>query len=205
MDEFNLQPGEFIIKQTDQAAFPTGSTDMELGRVVLTNRNLILVADKPTGIFSSKKLVKRCPLEQVHDMYGIPQAIVTKNGNNWIVQIAFYDDTVSLQFEQIARRQAQSWADAVKNAATGNLDCIEADDLVPDGVADFVEGAKGIVGAFGTAFGGAFGTQSSTAKQAAAATRPAMADARCRGCHAPLSGRIGTTITCPYCDTKQTL
>lgn len=205
MDDLNLEPGEFVIKQTDQATFPAASTDLELGLVVLTNRNLILVADKPTGIFSSRKLVKRCPLEQVHDMYGIPQAIVTKSGNNWMVQVAFNDDAVCLQFEQNARRQAQSWADAVKCAATGNLNRIGADDLVPDGVADLVDGARGIVGAFGAAFGSASGKQSSTGKSHGETTRPAMADARCRGCHAPLSGRKGAMVTCPYCDTKQTL
>lgn len=27
----------------------------------------------------------------------------------------------------------------------------------------------------------------------------------CVGCHAPISGRHGTSVTCPYCDTRQTL
>jgi cytochrome c553 len=36
-------------------------------------------------------------------------------------------------------------------------------------------------------------------------TEPVNTTAKCIGCHAPMSGRIGDSYQCPYCDTEQTI
>ncbi len=40
---------------------------------------------------------------------------------------------------------------------------------------------------------------------ASSPTKPAKTTMKCIGCHAPLSGHIGKSYQCPYCDTEQTI
>lgn len=36
-------------------------------------------------------------------------------------------------------------------------------------------------------------------------TEPVNTTTKCIGCHAPMSGRVGDSYQCPYCDTEQTI
>lgn len=202
MNQYNLQPKEFVIMQTTAASFgDDGAADLE--EVVLTNQNLILCASRTLGLFQHENLIKRCPLERIHDAYGTPCAMVVKRGNTCVLQIPYDSETVVLQFSEQDKRTATLWADAIRNAAAGDFAAIKTEDEIPKEVSNFIDGAKGFVGAVT----GAFGIRRSGQETPAAAhpVRPANVTKRCTGCHAPLSGRVGSTVTCAYCDTKQTL
>lgn len=198
MDEYNLEPGEFTIMQESSVILLDRSGEERLDEVVLTNKNLVLVNTASQGLFKRTRYLKRCPLERIASPNGIPQAIVSKHKNDYRLQVVFDDETVALRFPANPKRTAERWAEGIRNAALGNLSGIRTEDVLPPEVADLVDGAKGI---FGAVFAG--GKKQSNAPEAS--KRPARITKKCVGCHAPLTGRAGETVTCAYCDTKQTL
>ena len=194
MDDYKLEPGEFVIMQEASVKL---DNDTNLDELVLTNQNLILVTTMAQGLFKRSKFVKRCPLDKLRTAQDEPQAFVTKYREDYFLQVIFADETLSLSFPSNPKRTAERWAEAIQNAAVGNFSNIRTDDALPPEIADFVDGAKG---AFGAIFSG--GKKKSEKNGAA---RPASVTRKCVGCRAPISGRVGNTVTCPYCDTKQTL
>lgn len=194
MDDYNLEPGEFVIMQEASVKLDDGT---DLDELVLTNQSLILVATMSQGLFKRSKFVKRCPLDKLRGAPDAPQAIVTKYHENYYLQAVFADETLSLTFPSNTKRSAERWAEAVRSAAIGDLTNIQTEDALPPEIADLVSGAKG---AFGALFAGGKNKGHKDEPR-----RPSSITKKCMGCHAPISGRVGSTVTCPYCDTKQTL
>ena len=198
MDEYNLEPGEFTIMQESSVILLDRSGEERLDEVVLTNKNLILVNTASQGLFKRTRYLKRCPLDKIASPNGIPQAIASKHKNDYCLQVIFDDETIALRFPANPKRTAERWAEGIRNAALGNLSGIRTEDVLPPEVADLVDGAKGI---FGAVFAG--GKKQPNASEVP--KRPARITKKCVGCHAPLTGHTGETVTCAYCDTKQTL
>ena len=198
MDEYNLEPGEFTIMQESSAILLDRSGEENLDEVVLTNKNLVLVNTAPQGLFKRTRYLKRCPLDRIASPNGIPQAIASKHKNDYRLQVVFDDETIALRFPANPKRTAERWAEGIRNAALGNLSGIRTEDVLPPEVADLVDGAKGI-------FGAVFAGGKKQANTPETSKRPARITKKCVGCHAPLTGRAGETVTCAYCDTKQTL
>ena len=198
MDEYNLEPGEFTIMQESSVTLLDRSGEERLDEVVLTNKNLVLVNTASQGLFKRTRYLKRCPLDKIASPNGVPQAIASKHKNDYRLQVVFDDETISLRFPANPKRTAERWAEGIRNAALGNLSGIRTEDVLPPEVADLVDGAKGI---FGAVFAG--GKKQPNTPEAP--KRPARITKKCVGCHAPLTGCAGETVTCAYCDTKQTL
>lgn len=198
MENYNLAPGELVIMQEQSVKLGEGPSGESLDELVLTNQNLILVASASQGLFKRTRMLKRCPLSQIVRHDDVPQAVAAKYRSNYRLQIAFEDEVVSLFFPSNPRRQAERWADALVKAVDGNLSGIDSSaEALPPEITDVVDGAKDLVGAF---FGGGKKPQGGQQKG-----RPASVTTKCVGCHAPITGRAGSTMTCPYCDTRQTL
>ena len=174
------------------------SGEERLDEVVLTNKNLVLVNTASQGLFKRTRYLKRCPLERIASPNGVPQAIASKHKNDYRLQVVFDDETIALRFPANPKRTAERWAEGIRNAALGNLSRIRTEDVLPPEVADLVDGAKGI-------FGAVFAGGKKQANTPETSKRPARITKKCVGCHAPLTGRAGETVTCAYCDTKQTL
>ena len=198
MDEYNLEPGEFTIMQESSAILLDRSGEERLDEVVLTNKNLVLVNTASQGLFKRTRYLKRCPLDRIASPNGIPQAIASKHKNDYRLQVVFDDETIALRFPANPKRTAERWAEGIRNAALGNLSGIRTENVLPPEVADLVDGAKGI-------FGAVFAGGKKQANTPETSKRPARITKKCVGCHAPLTGRAGETVTCAYCDTKQTL
>ena len=198
MDEYNLEPGEFTIMQESPLILLARSGEERLDEVVLTNKNLVLVNTASQGLFKRTRYLKRCPLDRIASPNGIPQAIASKHKNDYRLQVVFDDETIALRFPANPKRAAERWAEGIRNAALGNLSGIRTEDVLPPEVADLVDGAKGIIGAV-------FAGGKKQANTPETSKRPARITKKCVGCHAPLTGRAGETVTCAYCDTKQTL
>lgn len=194
MDDYNLDPGEFVIMQESSVRLDDDTT---LDELVLTDKNLILVATTSKGLFSRAKYVKRCPLAKLRRVQDSPQAMVSKYRDDYRLQVLFQDETIFLTFSSGSKRSAERWGDAIRRAAEGDLSGIQTEDALPAEIADLVDGAKGV---FGALFSG--GDKSSGGSSSSA---PSTVNTKCVGCHAPLSGRKGSTVTCPYCDTRQAL
>ena len=198
MDEYNLEPGEFTIMQESSVILLDRSGEERLDEVVLTNKNLVLVNTASQGLFKRTRYLKRCPLDKIASPNGVPQAIASKHKNDYRLQVVFDDETIALRFPANPKRTAERWAEGIRNAALGNLSGIRTEDVLPPEVADLVDGAKGI-------FGAVFAGGKKQANTPETSKRPARITKKCVGCHAPLTGRAGETVTCAYCDTKQTL
>lgn len=194
MDEYNLEPGEFVIMQEASVKLDDGES---LDELVLTNQNLVLVNTMSRGLFKREKFVKRCPLTRIRQTGGAPQAMATKYRDSYYLQVVFDDETISLSFPSNPKRTAERWAEGIRNAALGDLAGIRTEETLPPEIAGFVDGARDV---FGSIFAGSAGKKTESRPSA-----PTRVNGKCVGCHAPLSGRQGETVTCPYCDTKQTL
>lgn len=196
MEDYNLAPGELVVAQERSVKLGDGPDGEELEELVLTNQNLILVASAPQGLFKRTRMLKRCPLSRIVRQDDVPQAVVAKYRGNYCLQVAFEGESVALFFPSNPRRQAERWADALVRAADGDLSGGGGEDLPPE-ITNVVDGARDLVGAL---FGG-----SARPRAPAQTNRLSFVTKKCVGCHAPLSGRGGTTVTCPYCDTRQAL
>lgn len=199
MDDYNLEPGEFVVMQEASVTLLQGRNDEPLDELVLTNRHLILVNTASQGLFKRTRYLKRCPLSSiVGTRDGDPQVLVSKYRNDYRLQVVFNDEAISLRFPSNPKRTAERWTESVRSAALGDLSNIKTEDYLPPEVANLVDTAKG-------AFGAIFADSGRHTEQAAESKRGSSVTTRCVGCHAPLFGRAGSTVTCPYCDTQQTL
>lgn len=238
MSEYNLEPGEFVILQEDNASLANDKDD--LAEVVLTNRNLILVADVSTGLFQTKRYLKRCPLEALCDYEGAPQVMATKQRGKYVLQLGFESEAISLVLRNGDKDVAQKWSQAARAAAVGDLATLQNGLDKEDGLAQRSKSSDsadlaGLASEAGWAAGNLFGWKAgagvalagsvaglatkgisalSDLAQANKPEQPAQpakthrtppTTKQCRGCHATLQGRPGQTVTCPYCDTKQTI
>lgn len=198
MEDYNLAPGELVVMQEQSVKLGDGPNGEDLDELVLTNQNLILVASAAQGLFRRTRMLKRCPLSQIVRHDDVPQAVATKYRGSYCLQVAFEGESIALFFPANPRRQAEHWANALVRAADGDLSgCGDAGDDLPPEITNVVDGARDLVGAL---LGG--GTKSQPATRP---DRPSSVTKKCVGCHAPLSGRSGATVTCSYCDTRQTL
>ena len=198
MDNYNLEPGEFVILQESSVTLYENSAETKLDELLLTNRSLILVNTASRGLFQHTRYLKRCPLEEISHPNDVPQVMAVKFRNDYRLQAVFRDETVVLRFPANPKRGAERWTDAILSVSQGNYSDVQTGDYLPPEITNLVDGAKD---AFGCLFAGGKDRAARTAPK----SRPTSTTRKCVGCHAPLTGRAGTTATCPYCDTKQTL
>lgn len=203
MSNYNLSAGEFVILQSPSWYLWNEDDEEELEEVVLTNKNLILVNEVSLGLFKRETMLKRCPLDQMLNDLGMPSLVVSKLDNTWWLQASFGVDVIRLRHPSGTRHPVDQWADAMSKAATGDYAGISHNIELPSDLSKLVDGAKGLVGSFAGI--GSSIKQSIPGSTPGAAKAPARVNAVCPGCHAPLTGRAGATVTCPYCDTKTTL
>ena len=148
-EEYNLSPGEVLIMQGDHVELVSGKERIRLNEVVLTNKNLILVNEVSAGIFTTQRLLKRCPLDDIICSESIPQAFLGKKKDMYVLQVAFEDEAVTLHFPINEKREAKRWASAIKYAVVGDIDSIDTEETpLPSEVNNLIDGVSGFVGAF---------------------------------------------------------
>ncbi len=204
-NEYNLDPNEVLIMQNANVALISGEESKRLNEVVLTNKNLILVNEVSVSLFSSQRMLKRCPLDLVACCDGIPQAFIGKHKNKYVLQVVFTDEAITLHFPEDEKREARRWADAIKYTIVGDIDSIDTTATLPNKEIDgLISGITGFMSTFVTDANTVTGT---TTKPNKPLRKPSTskATAKCIGCHAPLLGAKGSIVTCEYCGSKQTL
>ena len=117
MEDYNLDPGEFVIMQETPAELHSGKTVDKLDEVVLTNRHLILVCSQQQSLFQKRRLLKRCPLEQTLDSQGFPQVVTTQLRDKNILQVLFSGENISVSFPNKSKHTIERWAEGIRNAA----------------------------------------------------------------------------------------
>lgn len=204
-EEYNLTSDEAIIMHSENVDLLSGKDREQLDELVLTNKNLILVNVVSTGLFSTQRLLKRCPLDSVVCPDGTPRAFLGKKKDDYVLQVVFEQETLTLRFPINQKREAKRWADAIRYAIAGDLDSIDTEQThLPGDVTELVDGFKGFAAAFVSEATDVASTVSKASKSIKKTVTP-KTTVQCIGCHAPLSGCKGTVLTCDYCGTKQTL
>lgn len=204
-EEYNLGPGEVVIMHSDRVVLHSGKDRDTLDELVLTNQNLILVNEVSTGFFTSQRLLKRCPLDSIACPEGNPQAFLGKKKNEYVLQVVFTQEAITLSFPANPKREAKRWAEAIKYAVAGEVENINTEESpLPSDVTELIDGFKGLTSAFASE-AASFSSTVSKASKPIKKTVRTKTTVRCIGCRAPLSGNKGTVFTCDYCGTKQTL
>ncbi len=198
MDNYNLEPGEIVLAQASPVRLGCDGSGESLKEAALSSKNLILVNEVSSGLFSTKTYVKRCPLSLLLDAQGTPRVIATKLRDSYFLQAVFGNENISLYFPDAPKRYSQKWATDLANAALGNFSDISAEQPAASEVADMVDEMKEVLG-------GLFGKKPALSQAASKSAGNPLVSIKCKGCHAPLSGRKTQTVTCAYCDMKQTL
>ena len=203
MEEYNLEPGEFLILESQDARIKLASGDA-LDRIALTNRSLILVKTQARGLFDRARMLKRCPLSKIERTYDEAQINLTKRGTKYMLNIPFSDECISLLFDDGQGTIARNWAESIRKAANGDLNSIREEETTP---------LEQIRGSFLEAFGnigisipaGANPTPSPERKAPRKPAKPIIVANVCKGCHAPIQGEAGHIATCDWCGTTQTI
>ncbi len=204
-NEYNLSRGEVLIMHSEGVQLICGKERETLNEVALTNKNLILVNEVSTGLFSSQRYLKRCPLDSIVCSDGVPQAFLGKKKDTYVLQVVFEEEAVTLRFPNNEKREARRWSNAIKCAIVGDLDSIDTDETpLPSEVGDAIDGFSGLIGALAGEAAAVSKSVTKAAKPAKVKVKP-KASTKCVGCHSPLTGAPGSTVTCDYCGTKQTL
>ena len=73
MTDLRLEVGEGILLQTDDAGLYDGNNETDIDELYLTNKNIIYVHEKSTGVFKSETVVDKIPLSSIAVVNGIVQ------------------------------------------------------------------------------------------------------------------------------------
>ena len=130
MEEYNLEPGEFLILESQDARIKLASGDA-LDKIALTNRSLILVKTQTRGLFDKARMLKRCPLSKIERTYDEAQINLTKRGTKYMLNIPFSDECISLLFDDGQGTIARNWAESIRKAANGDLNSIREEEATP--------------------------------------------------------------------------
>lgn len=200
MGAYEPASDELVVLHGERWILDDAGREKQLSEIVLTNRNLVLVNEVQQGLFRKVPMVMKCPLDRVLDEQGAPAVMTTKLKGVWWVQAVFGNEVLRLRNANNNRLEAERLATAIKNVALGDLSGVPSESVMPPELAGVVGGAKDLLGSIVGA--GASMVREGAGKQA---NKPAMVSTVCPSCHAPLSGRKGTRVTCPYCDSPYTL
>lgn len=201
MAGYTLADNEFEIMRTGGVFLVEGDERRRLDELLLTNRNLVLVASRKRGLLGRESFFKRCSLALVQGAReGHPQVIVGKVKGDCPLRIVFQDETISLLFPGNSKAVAATWGRTMELACAGDLKGALAIAARPPEINALVGGVQAIVGSVASAASNATGQQAPLP-----APETAFVTARCPGCHAPITGPKGSIVVCAWCGTAQTL
>jgi hypothetical protein len=187
VSKYNLLPNEVVLVSDDAVVHGKGAS----GEVILTNLNLVVMNK---GIFGNSNGFQLFPVNQIKIYNGQAQAQMSKarNGREVLV-VHFGHGDEEFRFVRGGRQTIQTWIAKINEAVTGEpaVETEVASRALPG--ADRVAGVlKDTLGAF-------------RSKRVATPEAPVSVTTKCISCGAPVNGRRGQAISCPYCDTAQQL
>ena len=192
MNEFSLLPGEEVIKRSDETVIG-GSGLISLGikrdSLILTSQSLITIK---RGFMGKVKDVNRYPLSDIVVTNGKPQ-VQLGHFDNVTHSLDVYLRQGELRVEMTWEEEILEWVDEITIAMTGHrAERVEKQGGLEKFSGEFVRIADNVNSAMGK-FRKAFGIRSTE-----------QASGHCPGCGAPIAGREGETVQCPYCGTYYT-
>lgn len=198
MGEFDLSSNEYIIIQNDRVKHG-GLLAVYTDSLVLTNLNLVYIKK---NLFNKTEDVQYYPLSSIKNVNGHVQAILGKSKNGMPeLQLYFLNGQEQFGFE--SKVAVQRFVENITKIVTGKEHEIDTSKNMPQNEFEVAgemlkEGFATAAGAFQGAFGTLFGDEK--IKQ----TKKTITK-KCSNCGATLTGMSGSTVTCNYCGSKQSM
>ena len=189
---YTLGPDEGVILEAEGVS--SESSMLASDDLVLTHRRIIWVG---RSLWGKVKFTRDIPLNQVKVVDGVAQVRRSKEEHDQI-EISLRDGR-GLSFGFDTPAEAKNWVKAVSEQVVGHP--LEPEDAGPKPIPELqqaVKTAKNAVGSVAASFGIPTGGKGGNREVK-------VVSVRCIGCHAPLTGKRGERVTCPYCDTEQVL
>ena len=196
MDKYTLQPNESIVMKNENVSH--GNTN---GELTLTNINLLYIRTK--GVFKTRYIIQRYPINQIKVFNEKAQAILGEDGN---MDIYFINGQETFKFlnnetffsDKKAKKEAVRWVNAINELRTGQVPEFDMSATTALPGTEFIAGTiKGTLDIFK-------GTLGIRPKTEGAKPYGKIA-VKCTSCGAPISGIKGQVVRCQYCDSDQQL
>lgn len=199
MDGYQFGPNERVILRAQDVKIDGGSkafSSMTESELILTNQNIVYPRK---GLFGKVKSYGVYPLSSIRVIDGEVQCrLDTSEFMESKLEISFENELVSFVFGSLeAKKEIRSWVNEISALLVGHE--ASEENLRATGIGAFTDGD-----AFAESFGNIFASfeNAFTRKRQEAAP---IVSCRCPSCNASIKGRLGTTVTCPYCDSNVTI
>lgn len=196
MARLHLERDERIILQREEVLFLEGDPK-KISEMFLTNRRIVCIGTRKTGLLRSEEVKQSLPLEQINILGGSVQASCEQKSfdEDPILQIGFKDGKRSFAFlggdllYTKQKKEIAAWIEAInhlllnkpiKTQDARNATAIPGAALVADLV-------RGTLGTFSSTF----------AKEEK--EQPKAVTSACTSCGAKMSGYQNQTVHCKYC------
>ncbi len=196
MEGLNLRNNEVILYQEDSISYAYNNRYIGIRELYLTNFSLILV-DRSVFKRQIKNITKH-NLNEVNIINDMPHVQI-KSSDQEDVIISFNNNIVVLGFD--SRREAKQWQNNIISIITGEK--MQFDNHLPTEILGSEDLANALYDTVDL-FKGVFNKKEPVVKQQIK-SKVEYVSKNCKGCGAPISGKIGTLIKCDYCDTQQQL
>lgn len=150
-------------------------------------------------MFGKVKSYRVWPLSSIRIVDGKPQCrLDSSEFMEHKLEVSFQDELVSFVFGSLeAKKEVRSWVNEISVLLVGRE--APEENLRATGVGAFTDGDS-----VAEAFGSIFGSFENALTRKRAKEAPIVAR-RCPSCNASVKGRVGTTVTCPYCESHVTI
>lgn len=191
MADYSLLPNENVILENYNVChFERGKTS-NVGELVLTNLNLIFVKK---GTFGRLQGIQKFPLSKIKTVEGNAQILFKKSSSgHYQIELFFLNSQEIFVFNSLGKKDVIEWLDEISEIITGHPAPLTSSERIYIPGSDVV--ADTLKNTFNT-IKGSFGIKDKD---------PEKITKRCISCRAPLTGNIGQTVYCKYCDTEQSL
>ena len=198
MAGYAFAPDEKVVLRAQEVSKENSGflSSMKESELMLTNHNIVY---QRKGVFGKVKGYDVYPLSNIRMVDGVPQCrLDSSEFMEHKLEVSFADEMVTFTFGSLeAKREVRAWINQINLLLTGNE--APEENLRASGVGAFLEGS-----AVAESFGNILGAFDSAFEKAKAKAAPVVAS-RCPSCNASVKGKLGTTITCPYCDSHVTI
>lgn len=192
MPKLDLNSNEVIILKSKNVAHEK-KLAVNTDELVLTNQNIIHISK---GILGNTKNIRKFPINQIKSYNEEPQVTMGKNRNGLPqLEIYFLNGHEYFSFQSLGKKEVMQWIRAIYKLKTGNEYTDSSWGAAIPGADFLANKIKDTVNTF----------RETLSVSSNGSPTSENVSKKCGSCSAPISGKIGQTIQCKYCDTAQTL
>ncbi|MBR3316349.1 MAG: hypothetical protein IKG21_00820 [Atopobiaceae bacterium] len=199
MAGYRFGPNERVVLKAQDVKIDGDSkpfSSMSGSELILTNENIVYPRK---GMFGKIKGYNVYPLSSIRIVDGTPQCrLDSSEFMEHKLEISFQDELVSFVFGSLdAKKEVRAWVNEISTMLVGHG--ASEENLRATGAGAFSD-----IDAVAETFGDLMSAFDNALARKRAKTAPVIA-CRCPSCNASVTGKLGTTVKCPYCDSDVTI